>query len=58
MIVKFKKKKTHTNCAREFQSKLPDTTCPSGDKISKLVKKVGTNSILIDRKPLLYDTGH
>jgi hypothetical protein len=28
------------------------TTCPSGDSISKLVKKVRTHGILFDRKPL------
>jgi hypothetical protein len=36
-----KKKKTHTNPAGEnFNRKFPDTTHPSGDTISKLVKKV------------------
>jgi hypothetical protein len=32
--------------------KFPDTKCSSGDTISKLVKKVRTHGILIDRKPL------
>jgi hypothetical protein len=36
----------------KFRLKFPDTTCPSGDTISKLVKKVWIRSILIDRKPL------
>jgi hypothetical protein len=30
----------------------PDITCPFGDTISKLVKKVRTRGISIDRKPL------
>jgi hypothetical protein len=48
--------------------KFPDTTCPSGDSFSKLVKKVRTRGILINRKPLkrnrvlteekLHDIGH
>jgi hypothetical protein len=37
---------------RKFWLKFPDTTCPSGYIISKLVKKVRTHSILNDRKPL------
>jgi hypothetical protein len=37
---------------RKFRRKFPDTTCPSGDTVSKLVKKVRAHGILIDRKPL------
>ncbi|PNF15704.1 hypothetical protein B7P43_G12455 [Cryptotermes secundus] len=46
--------KTHSykSCRRKFRHKFPETTCPSGDTISKLVKKVRTHGILIDRKPL------
>jgi hypothetical protein len=40
--------KTHTKSAEEF----PETLCPTGDTISKLVKKVWTDGILIDRKSL------
>jgi hypothetical protein len=36
----------------KFCCKFPDTTGPSGYAISRLVKKVHTRSILIDRKPL------
>jgi hypothetical protein len=32
--------------------KFPETICPFADTISKLVKKVRTHSILINRKPL------
>jgi hypothetical protein len=39
-------------CRRKFRHKFPDTTCPSGNTISKFVKKVRTHGILIDRKPL------
>jgi hypothetical protein len=46
------KKKKHKLCRRKFHHKFPDTTCPSGDTISKLVKKVRIHGILIDRKPL------
>jgi hypothetical protein len=35
-------------CRRKYRRKFPDTTCPSGDTISKLV----SHGILIDRKPL------
>jgi hypothetical protein len=42
-------KSSHKSCGRKFR--LPETTCRSGDTISKLVKKVRTHSILIDRKP-------
>jgi hypothetical protein len=42
------KKNLYKSCRR----KLPDTTCPSGDTISKLGEKVRTHGILIDRKPL------
>jgi hypothetical protein len=37
---------------RKFCHKFPDTACPSGDTISKLEKKVQTNRILIEKKPL------
>jgi hypothetical protein len=37
---------------RKFQLKFPDTTCRFADTVSKLVKKVRTHSILIDRRPL------
>jgi hypothetical protein len=39
-------------CENKFRRKFRDTICPSGDTISKLVKKVRTLGILIDRKPL------
>jgi hypothetical protein len=39
-------------CRRKFRRKFPDTTCPAGDTISKLLKKVRTHGILIDRKLL------
>jgi hypothetical protein len=45
----------YKSCRRKFRHKFPDT-CPSGDTISKLVKKIQTNSILIDRKPLKRNT--
>jgi hypothetical protein len=47
-----KKKKSYKSCRRKFRRKFTDITCPSGDIISKLVKKVRTHGILIDRKPL------
>jgi hypothetical protein len=46
------KKKIIQIVQEKFRRKFPDTTCPSGDIISKLVKKVRINGILIDRKPL------
>jgi hypothetical protein len=46
------KKNTYKSCRRKFHLKFPDTTCLSGDTVSKLVKKVQTHGILIDRKPL------
>jgi hypothetical protein len=46
------KKNSYKSCRRKFHHKFPNTTCPSGDTISKLVKKVWTNCILIDIKPL------
>jgi hypothetical protein len=62
------KKKLYKSCRRKFHPKFPNTTYPSGDTISKLVKRVQTNGILMDRKPLkrncvlteeeLDDTGH
>jgi hypothetical protein len=39
------------SCKRKFRRKFPET-CPPGDIISKLVKKVQTHGILIERKPL------
>jgi hypothetical protein len=39
-------------CRRKFLRKFADTICPSRDKIFKLVKKVRTSGILIDRKSL------
>jgi hypothetical protein len=45
------KRDSYKSCRRKFHCKFPDT-CPSGDTISKLVKKVWTSGILIDRKPL------
>jgi hypothetical protein len=61
-----------TNSYKSYRKKLchkfPDTTLPSGDTISKLVKKVRTHSNLTDRKQLkrnnvlieekLDDVGH
>jgi hypothetical protein len=37
---------------QEKISPFSNTTCPPGDTISKLVKKVRTNGILMARKPL------
>jgi hypothetical protein len=45
------KKNSYKSCKRKLCLKFPDTICPSGDTISKLVKKVQTHSILIDRNP-------
>jgi hypothetical protein len=39
----------YKSCRRKFCHKFPYTTCPSGDTISKLVKKVQTYGILIDK---------
>jgi hypothetical protein len=36
------------SCRRKFHHKFPETTCPSGDSISK----VQTNSYLTGRRPL------
>jgi hypothetical protein len=44
----YMEKNSYKSCRRKF----PDTTCPSGDSVSKLVTKVRTHGILIDRKPL------
>jgi hypothetical protein len=45
-------KETHTNRVGEnFLRKFP-FSFPSGDTISKLLRKVRTNGILIDKKPL------
>jgi ribosomal protein L20 len=46
------KKKTQQTCRRKFRRKFPETVCQSGYTISKLVNKVRTHNILIDRKPL------
>jgi hypothetical protein len=46
------KKDSYKSCWRKFHCKFPDPTCPSGDKISKLVKKVLTHGILTDTKLL------
>jgi hypothetical protein len=48
----YAKKISYKSCRRNFHHKFPDITCPSGDTISKLVTKVRTHSIFIDRKPL------
>jgi hypothetical protein len=40
------------NSYKSCKGKFLDTTCPSGDSVSKLVTKVRTHGILIDRKPL------
>jgi hypothetical protein len=47
---------SYKSCRRKFRFKFPHTTCPSGDTISKLVKKVRTHGILIDIK--FDDIGH
>jgi hypothetical protein len=62
------KKKLILIVQEKIRRKFPDTTFPSGDTISKLVKKVRTNGISSDRKPLkrnrvlteekLEDIGH
>jgi hypothetical protein len=46
------KTNSYKSCRRKFRGKFPDPTCPSGNTISKLVKKVKKHSILIERKPL------
>jgi hypothetical protein len=51
MIVVWGKKNSYRSCRRKFSRKFPDTY-PSGNKISKLVKKVRICGILIDRMPL------
>jgi hypothetical protein len=52
-----KKKNSYKSCRRKFRCKFPEKkTCPSGDTISKLVKKVQIHGILIDRKPLKRNT--
>jgi Fe-S-cluster containining protein len=45
-------KNSYNSCGRKCCCKFPETTFPSGDKMSKLMKEVRTNFILIDRKPL------
>jgi hypothetical protein len=47
-----RKKGSYKSFRRKFHNKFPDTTCPSGDIICKLMKKILTHSILIDRTPL------
>jgi hypothetical protein len=49
------KKKSYKSCRRIFCLKFPDTTFPSRDTISKLVKKVRPHGILIGIKPLKRD---
>jgi hypothetical protein len=49
------KNNSYKSCRRKCRRKFPDTTCPSGDTISNLVKKFRTHGILIDRKPLQRD---
>jgi hypothetical protein len=51
-VKKKKKKNSYKSCRRKFRPKFLDTTCPSGDTISKLVQKVRAHGILIDRKSL------
>jgi hypothetical protein len=46
------KTNSYISCRRKFRRKFPETTCPSGDTISKLGKTFRTHDILIDRKPL------
>jgi hypothetical protein len=46
------KENSYKASKRKFNLKFSNTTSPSGDTISKLVKKVQTHGILIDRKPL------
>jgi hypothetical protein len=45
------KTNSYKSCTRKFCYKFPET-CPSGDTISKSVKKLRTHGILIDRKLL------
>jgi hypothetical protein len=42
----------YKSCRSKFRRKYPDATCPSGDTISKLVKKVRTHGVLIGRELL------
>jgi hypothetical protein len=49
---KKREKNSYKSCRRKFLLTFPDITCPSGDIISKLVKKVRTHGILTERKPL------
>jgi hypothetical protein len=51
-IYDYVKTNSYKLCRRKFCCKFPGTTCPSGDTVSKLVKKVQTRGILIDRNPL------
>jgi hypothetical protein len=46
------KRNSYKASRRKFNLKFVNTTCPSGDTISKVVKKVRTHGILIDRAPL------
>jgi hypothetical protein len=58
------KTNSYRSCRRKFHPKFPETACPYGDTVSKLVKKVRTRVILNDRKLLkrteekLDDIGH
>jgi hypothetical protein len=45
------KTNSYKSCRRKCRRTFPDT-CPSGDTISKLVNKIRTNVILINKKPL------
>jgi hypothetical protein len=62
------KTNSYKSSRRKFRRKFCETTYPSGNKVSKFVKKVRTHGVLIDRKPLkrssvlteeeLHDIGH
>jgi hypothetical protein len=42
------KTNSYKSCRRKFCHKFLDTTCPSGDTICKLVKKIRTHGVLSD----------
>jgi hypothetical protein len=51
-------KNSYKSCRKKFRHRSPETICPPGATISKLVKKVRTRGILIHRKPLkIYRVG-
>jgi hypothetical protein len=54
VIVMGGKKNSYKSCRRKFRRKFPEAY-PSGDTVSKLVKKARTHCILLDRKPLKID---